>query len=675
VDQARILLVDDRPANLLALEGILSPLGHVLVRAQSGEEALWRLLEEEFAVILLDVQMPGMDGFDTARLVKSRRRTRHVPIIFITAISREREHVFKGYEQGAVDYVAKPFEPEILRSKVAVFVELWRRGERIRRQEEALREKEREAQERRAEHRFRDLMDAMPILLWASSPDGALTHANGALLEHVGRTLEECAAVGAFADVHPDERAEAERAWREALGSGEPFETRFRLRSARDGAYRWFLGRAAPQRDERGGLAGWIFTAVDVDAEKRGEEMRQLLLGRERQARAAAEEAMRSKDQFLATLSHDLRTPLSAILGWTHLLRKGKLGQEGVPRALDVIERNAQAQAALVEDLLDVSRVVNGKLRLEIRSVDPLAAVAAAIDSMRPAADAKRIRLLLSPEAPPAVFACDPGRLQQVVWNLVSNAIKYTPAGGNVGVRVASRGGELEVEVSDDGAGIAPEFLPHVFERFTQAASGGSRRGGLGLGLAIVRHLVELHGGVTEARSEGEGKGARFLVRLPGGATQASAAAAPPDAAPAAAGPARGTRLDGVRVLLVEDDDDARELFAGALDACGASVVAAASTEEAMRAFEQDPPQVLVSDIGLPGEDGYALLRRIRALAPERGGDVPAAAITAHAAPDDMRRAFDAGFQRHLAKPFDPGDLPALVAELAPGRLRACGGM
>jgi PAS domain S-box-containing protein len=671
--RARILLVDDRPANLVALEAVLSPLGHHLVLAHSGEEALRRLLREEYALVLLDVQMPGMDGFETARLMKAQARTRYVPIIFVTAISREREHVTRGYAHGAVDYVTKPFEPEILCSKVEVFVELWWRGERIRQQEEQLRERDRQAHARRTERRFRELIDVMPLLLWAASPEGRLTHANRAFLEYVGRTLEECAHEGPFRAVHPEDREAAARAWSDALASGQPFETRFRLRRASDGADAWHLGRAAPERDESGRVTGWIFMALDVDAEKRGEEMRQLLLGRERQARAAAEEAIRAKDEFLAAVSHDLRTPLGAILGWTHILRKGRLGAEGLPRALDVIERNAHAQAELVEDLLDVSRAVNGKLRLDVRSADPLAAISSAVESMRPAADARRVALAVSPDAPPPVFACDPRRLQQVVWNLVSNAIKFTPAGGHVTVRVGQAGGELEIEVRDDGAGIAPEFLPRVFDRFSQGAAGS--RGGLGLGLTIVHHVVELHGGTVEARSEGEGKGATFRVRLPPGVVQA--AAGPARAQPSRTAPTPGgeARIDGVRVLLVEDDPDARELLASVLDASGASVVATGSSEEALRAFELEPPQVLVCDIGLPGEDGYALLRRIRALSPERGGDVPAAAITAYAAPEDQRRAFEAGFQRHVAKPFDPGELPAIVAELAPGRLRACGGI
>jgi PAS domain S-box-containing protein len=669
---ARILLVDDRPANLLALEAILSPLGHTLVRASSGEEALWRLLEEEYAAILLDVQMPGMDGFDTARLVKSRPRTQHVPIIFITAINREREYVFEGYARGAVDYVSKPFEPEILRSKVEVFVELWRRGEQLRHQEAALREREREADARRAEARFRELFDALPLLLWASGRDGRMTHANPAFLSRVGRTLEACARGGPFLDVHPDERAAVERAWAEGLATGQPFETRFRLRRAEDGTHGWCLGRGVPEHDEGGRVSGWVFTAIDVDAEKRGEEMRQLLLTRERQARAASEEAMRARDQFLATVSHDLRTPLNAILGWTRLLRRGDLSREGIERALDVIERNAQAQAALVEDLLDVSRALHGKLRLDVRAADPLVAVSAAVDAMRPAAEAKRIDLTLSAQASPAPFACDPRRLQQVVWNLVSNALKFTPAGGNVRVHVAQGDGALEIEVRDDGLGIAPEFLPRVFERFTQAAAGGSRRGGLGLGLAIVRHVVELHGGSVEARSDGEGKGATFRVRLP-----SAASLAPRDAATSPGSSAvvpELERVDGLYVLLVEDDADARELFASVLDDRGARVVAAGSSEEALRAFEDEPPEVLVCDIGLPGEDGYTLLRRIRSLPAERGGDVPAAAITAYASPEDRRRALEAGFQRHVPKPFDPAELPALVAELAPRRPRACSG-
>ncbi len=665
--RAKLLLVDDRAANLLALEAMLAPLGHELVRAQSGEEALRRLLEEEFALILLDVQMPGMDGFETARLVKARPRTSHVPIIFVTAISREREHVFRGYERGAVDYIAKPFEPEILRSKVEVFVELWRRGERIRHQEEALRERERDLQARQAERRFRELIDAMPLCLWAATVEGRITHCNRVFLESTGRTLEGCVEGGGFLDVHPEDRGQVDRAWAEALSGGGAFEVQFRLRRAADGTYRWHLGRGAPERDEGGRVSGWIFTAMDADAERRSVEMRQLLLEREREARGVAEAAIRGKDEFLASLSHDLRTPLTAILGWTHLLRSGKLGEGGAPRALEVIERSAQAQVALVEDLLDVSRVVSGKLRLDVRPGDPLAAVGAAVESMRPAAEAKRISLTLTPESLPVPFACDARRLQQVVWNLVSNAIKFTPQGGRVDVRAGARGGHLEIEVRDDGVGISPEFLPHIFERFSQASTPGSRRGGLGLGLAIVRHIVELHGGSVEARSEGEGRGAAFTVRLPPGARIAASPDPPPAPPPEGALPLSGRRVDGVRVLLVEDDRDARELFANVLGASGAQVVAASNAEEALRAFEREPPQVLVCDLGLPGQDGYALMARIRALGPDRGGAVPAAALTAHAGAEDRRRALAAGFQLHVAKPFDPAELPALVAELVPG--------
>jgi PAS domain S-box-containing protein len=663
--EAKILLVDDSAANLLALEGILAPLGHVLVPAQSGREALRALLEDEFALILLDVQMPEMDGFETARLVRARPSTRLTPIIFITAISGEREHVFRGYDRGAVDYIVKPFEPDILRSKVEVFVELWRRGERIRWQEEALREREREAQARRAEHRFRELIDVMPLCVWAATPRGRITHCNRVFLDYVGRTLEECAAGGGFLDVHRDERDEVERAWAEAVATGRPFEAQFRLRRAPDGAYRWQLGRGAPNRDERGRVVGWIFAATDVDAEKRSEEMRQLLLMRARQARSTAEEAMRAKDQFLATLSHELRTPLTVILGWAQLLRGGKLGPEAVPRAVDVIERNAKAQAALVNDLLDVSRIVSGKLRLEVQPADPFAVIAAGIEAMRPAAEAKRVALEFTEESPRAVLRCDPNRLQQVVWNLVSNAVKFTPEGGHVAVRAALRDGALEIEVRDDGIGISPEFLPHVFERFSQASGPGSRRG-LGLGLAIVRHLVELHGGTVDVRSAGEGTGATFTVRLAAAGPGASERPAPAQAPV----PVRTTPI-GVHVLLVEDDADAREFFASVLDDSGARVVTASNAEEALGAFEREPPQVLVCDLGLPGEDGCTLLKRVRALPPERGGHVPAAAITAYAAAEDRLRAFAAGFQRHIAKPFDPSELPALVAELAPAEARS----
>ena len=393
------------------------------------------------------------------------------------------------------------------------------------------------------------------------------------------------------------------------------------------------------------------------------ERERARLLVLEQQARREAEEANRMKDEFLATLSHELRTPLNAILGWTQVLRSGKLDEATAVRALETIERNAKAQAQLISDLLDVSRIITGKLRLDLKPVELPRIIDATLDSIRPAADAKDIQLdvALAPLRSPVVGDSD--RLQQVVWNLLSNAIKFTPRGGRVAVRLETSQQNAVIRVTDTGVGIRPDFLPYVFDRFRQAESSMTRsHGGLGLGLSIVRHLVELHGGTVEVDSPGEGQGATFSVQLPIRAelTEVLSTAEGQAGWQSLWNP---TLLEGVRVLVVEDEMDTRDLLVTALQQCGALVTAVATSAEALEAFAT-VPDVLVSDIGLPGEDGYELLRKVRSLGPERGGKVPAAALTAFARAEDRLRALDAGYQTHLAKPLDPSELVATVARL-----------
>jgi signal transduction histidine kinase len=382
-----------------------------------------------------------------------------------------------------------------------------------------------------------------------------------------------------------------------------------------------------------------------------------------------AEEANRMKDEFLATLSHELRTPLNAMLGWAQVLRMGKLDPAASARALETIERNARAQAQLIADLLDVSRIITGKLRLDFQPVELRRILDAALDSVRPAAEAKGIRLgvSLGPLASPVLGDAD--RLQQVVWNLLSNAIKFTPGDGAVEVRLRQNGGSAEVRVSDTGAGIRPDFLPYVFDRFRQAESTITRsHGGLGLGLSIVRHLVELHGGTVEVQSPGEGQGATFSVLLPVRPALAEAPALV-EAKEAEASPwGRTELLRGVSVLVVEDEEDTRELLITALEQCGAEVIAVSSAAEALERLDERPPDVLVSDLAMPGEDGYALIRKVRARPAERGGRVPAAALTAYARAEDRVRSLAAGFQMHVPKPIDPADLVSMVAALA-GRM------
>jgi signal transduction histidine kinase len=732
-------MVDDRPANLVALEATLAPLGHRIVSATSGREALKALLTEEFALILLDVQMPDLDGFETAALIRAHPRTAQTPIIFVTAIHRDLPHVFKGYAQGCADYLQKPFDPTILRSKVAVFVDLYLREKRLEEQTEELRTRERDALRRDSERRVRWLVDAMPLALCALRPDGTVYYYNRAWTDYTGVALEDAlnddapenALEGERDDatkktpatqarmtlarlVHSDDLARLAPAWTEAFAQGEPFEAQGRLRRAADGSFRWHVGRAIPERDATGTITGWIITAADVERQKRAEEEYAQVVVRERQAREEAEAANRAKDEFLATLSHELRTPLSAMVGWTRMLRTGNLTPEKSQKALETIERNAKAQADLIEDILDVSRIITGKLRLEIHAMDPGAIARAAMDAVRPAAEAKGILLetLIAPpaSASSAPFRGDPSRLQQVIWNLLSNAIKFTPSGGHVTLALewvpapasgdvaetSDPGGAgdpagIRVTVRDDGRGIDPRFTAFIFDRFRQIDSTSQRvHGGLGLGLAIVRHLVELHGGTIAVHSAGEDQGATFTLVLPSARPPGDGAVAAVDNNPAgakAAGdrPAGGDNppappqttpapipgadpdvdLAGVHVLLVDDEPDARELVAEVLEQYGATVVAAASAEEALGAIRARRPTVLLSDIGLPGEDGYSLIRRVRALPAAAGGDTPAAALTAYARSEDARMALASGFLRHAVKPIDPAALAALVRDLA----------
>jgi len=378
-----------------------------------------------------------------------------------------------------------------------------------------------------------------------------------------------------------------------------------------------------------------------------------------------AQDANRLKDDFLATLSHELRTPLSAILIWARLLRAGRLDEASQVRALDVIERNTALQARLIEDLLDVSRIITGKLSLEVGPVDMASTVEAASDALRAAADAKEILLEFVLDHSTGPVSGDRNRLQQVVWNLVANAIKFTPNGGRVVIRVEPEDGWARVSVRDTGIGIPAAFLPHIFERFRQADSTSTRsHGGLGLGLAIVRHLVELHGGTVEAQSPGEGQGATFIVKLPllreryATADAAWRGGSAPSAFDLPS-------LAGVDVLLVDDETDARESISAVLELCGARVRAVGSAAEAADAIDRRLPDVLVCDIGMPHEDGYALIRKVRARGPARGGALPAAALTAHARDEDRRRALEAGFHAHIAKPAEPAELASVVAALA----------
>jgi PAS domain S-box-containing protein len=448
----------------------------------------------------------------------------------------------------------------------------------------------------------------------------------------------------------------------------EPFET---ARVTKDGRTIHVSLTVSPVKDADGQVVAASAIARDMTGRKRAEEERQRLLESERAAREEAEEASRLKDEFLATVSHELRTPLTAIHGWSLLLSSGQLDAAGAARAVEIIERNARAQQQIINDLLDVSRIISGKMRLDVRRVGLGGVLSAAVESVRPAAQAKGIELQTRLEAPAAEVPGDPERLQQVFWNLLSNAVKFTPAGGRVEVSLARANGHAEVTVSDTGQGISPDLRPYVFDRFRQGDASTTRRhAGLGLGLSIVRHLVELHGGTVRAESDGEGLGSTFTVELPllrnaeCGFRIAEQVSGLGDESALPQVPHSAT-LEGVRVLVVDDDEDTLQLVAALLGQHGALVSTADSTAAALALLEHETADVIVSDIAMPERDGYDLVRELRAREAARGAArTPAIALTAYARAEDRARSLAEGFQAHVAKPAEPADLLTVVAAL-----------
>ena len=524
---------------------------------------------------------------------------------------------------------------------------------------------------------FRLLAEMIPQLAWMARADGAIFWYNRRWYDYTGKSTAEMEGWG-WQSVHdPVELPRVMERWQRSIQTGDPFDMEFPLKGI-DGRFRWFLTRVVPILGPDGRPNLWFGSNTDVHDQKQAEIERQHLLEQEQQFRAEAERNGKLKDEFLATLSHELRTPLNAILGWSQIL-KGTTDVGDLLEGLEVIDRNARAQAQIIDDILDMSRIISGKLRLEVQPVDLAAVVQAALDTVRPAARAKEIELrtLVDPVAGPVNG--DPNRLQQVFWNLLSNAVKFTPKGGRVQVTLQRVNSGVEVSIVDNGEGIEPNFLPHVFDRFRQADASTTRRhGGLGLGLAIVKQLVELHGGEVQAQSRGRGEGSRFILSLPVTVIHNATDTHPairehPDADSGSdrdATPLACDHLIGVEVLVVEDDPDSAQMVRRLLVGCGATVRLAGSAVEAMEQIKRAIPRVLVSDIGMPGEDGYALIRRIRLLPPNEGGQVRAVALTAYARVSDRVRALEAGFQMHIAKPVDPLELVTTIAALAKSALQ-----
>ncbi len=579
-----LLVVDDQQAYANALTSALEPLDCELVHARSAHEALLTLLDSEFAAIVLDINMPLVNGIELARIIKQRARTSDIPILFLNDFQADEQDILRGYQAGAIAHLSKPVHPMILRSKVGAYVDLFRKTR-------------------------------------------ALAAANAALSREVA------------------ERIKAELA---LSAANQELEKRVAARTAE-------LQRA---------------------------------IERESAARVEAEEQSRLREEFLAEVSHELRTPLNAVYGWSELLSREGVDATTRTEGLAAIKRNAKAQSRLIEDLLDMSRIASKKVHIDARRVKLTDVVAAAVQTAQPTAAAAGLRLdtLIgsSAQLPAGAWVMgDFGRLQQVIGNLLSNAIKFTPPGGVVTVLVRVGAGEVEVAVQDTGKGIDPKLLPQLFNRFQQADRSTTRRfGGLGLGLSIVRQLVELHGGRVRGDSAGPGRGARFVITLPLVAPDAGEreprqpdrmAGAPACAADADAGPGSGDmggRLAGLRILCVDDEPDARQLLLHLLEQRQARVTLAASADEALQVLRETEFDVLVSDIGMPGRDGYDLIRSLRACEADQGR-LSAIALTAYARDVDREAALQAGFDAHIAKPVDAALLLASIERVALPQVKA----
>ena len=644
----KFLLLEDSP---LDAEVVLATLidGGIdceLWQVDTREEFVTALETDRFDLILADYALPGFDG--AAALEIARDLCPEVPFIFVSGSLGE-ELAIESIKQGATDYV--------LKQRLERLVPCVHRALREARVERDRREMELAFRE--SEARFRSFAENSNDVIWITDArEYRLIYVSPSYETIWGRSADEIYAdLNNFIDsIHPEDRDRVRTSWQQC--SQRVITQEYRVIRL-DGETIWIRDRGFPIYDNEGNLL-WIGGIAEEITERRQVEAeRQQLLERERAARAEAESANRIKDEFLAIVSHELRSPLNPIVGWTTLLQAGRLDRDTTTQALNTIARNAKLQAELIDDLLDISRILQGKLSLNITTVDLAQTVQSAIETVRLAAESKSIQIQTRLEPNVGLVSGDSNRLQQVFWNLLSNAIKFTPSAGRVEVGIENLDSTIQVTISDTGKGIHPDFLPHVFDYFRQENGATTRQyGGLGLGLAIVYHLVQSHGGTIEADSAGSGQGATFTVKLP--FTNAYPQKELENTSPQPA----AWDLAGVEILVVEDNPDTREFVAFLLEQYGAKAIAVDSAKAAIDTLPHSQPDILLSDIAMPEVDGYMLLRQIRALPPEQGGNIQAIALTAFAGEIDYQQAMSAGFQRHLTKPIEPAKLVETIVSL-----------
>ncbi|WGV25231.1 hybrid sensor histidine kinase/response regulator [Halotia branconii] len=619
-----------------------------LLRVETNADFLAALETKTFSLILADYDLPSFDGM--AALEITRDRFADIPFIFVSGVLGE-ELAVEALKNGATDYVLKQRLGRLIPSVQRALREAQERRDRLR-AEESL---------QKSEAKYRRIVDTSYEGIWMIDAQGYTEFVNQRVSQMLGYAAEEILGRSwfDFMDQTDDMSTQEQLEWL-TTPENELKEGRWHCK---DGSYIWTLISAKAIYNDQNQVVGAIAMLTDITDRKQVEKEREHLLEREQAARTEAEAANRIKDEFLAVLSHELRSPLNPILGWSKLLQSRKFDEAALNKALATIERNAKLQVQLIEDLLDVSRILQGKLNLNMAAVDLAFTIEAAMETVRLAAEAKSIQIQTMLDSDVRQILGDTARLQQVFWNLLSNAVKFTPDEGKVSVRLEYIDTHAQITISDTGKGIDPEFLPYVFDYFRQADSKTTRKfGGLGLGLAIARRLVEMHGGTIDVKSQGEGQGAFFTVRLPLIKNNAMI---------------KGTQVDftnvttadspliGIQILVVDDNTDTRDFFSFVLEEFGAFVTAVSSASEALQALTQAKPDILISDIGMPEMNGYMLMQQVRALEAEQGREkIPAIALTAYASEIDHQQALKAGFQQHLAKPVPPEELLTAISSL-----------
>ncbi|MBE8969169.1 response regulator [Nostocales cyanobacterium LEGE 12452] len=647
----RFLLLEDSVLDAELAQAILTEGGIncELIRVETDADFVAALETETFDLILADYALPSFNGILALEI--ARNRTPEVPFIFVSAVLGE-ELAIEALKNGATDYV--------LKQRLGRLVPSVQRA--LREAKERRKRKQAEESLQKSEAKYRRIVDTSYEGIWMIDSQTRTEFVNQRISQMLGYPAEEILgrSIFDFMDLADDIADKEKLEW----FKGEESDLKEGRLRCQDGSYIWTLISARVILNQQGECLGAIAMLTDITDRKRTEEERDRLLQLEQRARAEAEAANRIKDEFLAVLSHELRSPLNPILGWAKLLQSRKFDEASLNKALKTIERNAKLQAQLIEDLLDVSRILQGKLSLNMIPVDLVSTIEGAMETVHLAAEAKTIQIETKLDPTVGKVLGDPARLQQVFWNLLSNAVKFTETEGKVSVRLERIEAQAQITVSDTGKGIHPNFLPHVFDYFRQGDSTTTRRfGGLGLGLAIARHLIEMHGGTVWAESPGEEKGAIFTVRLPlikdnatiknDTNTDSSTAAFP------------YSPLMGLQVLVVDDNDDSRDFFSFVLEQFGAIVTAVASGHEALQALTQSKPDILLSDIGMPEMNGYMLIEQVRTLEAELGRKkIPAIALTAYAGELNQQYALKAGFQQHIVKPVAPEELLMAISNL-----------